>query len=45
MFAAGIALESVRKLFSNGTASQKLCKHTNGHLNKRILAPVDCDRY
>ena len=31
MFAAGIALESVMKLFSNGTTSQKLHKHTDGH--------------
>ena len=33
MFAAGIALESVMKLFSTGTTSQKLCEHTNGCFN------------
>ena len=30
MFAAGIAVESVTKLFSNGKTSQKLHEHTNG---------------
>ena len=30
MFAAGNALESVMKLFSNGMTSQKLHDHTNG---------------
>ena len=35
MFAAGIALESVMKLFSKGTASQKLCKHTDGRFSEQ----------
>ena len=33
MFAAGIALESVMKLFSNGTTSHKLREHTDGRFN------------
>ena len=41
MFAAGIALEFVMKLFSNGTTSQKLRKHTDSHFNYQKLAPVD----
>ena len=45
MSAPGIALESVMKLFCDGTISQKLCKHTDGRFNKQTLAPVDCDRY
>ena len=35
MFSAGISLESVRKLFSKGTDSQKLCKHTDGCFNEQ----------
>ena len=35
MFAAGIALESVMKLFYKGTASQNLCKHTDGRFNEQ----------
>ena len=45
MFAAGIALESVMKLFSNRTTSQTLHNHTDGHFNEQKLAPVDCCRY
>ena len=41
MFVAGIALQSV-KLFSNGTASQKVHERTDG---RQKLAPVDCNRY
>ena len=33
MFAVGIALESVIKLFSNGMTSQKFREHTDGHFN------------
>ena len=35
MFAAGIALESVMKLFYKDTDSQKLHKHTDGHFRKQ----------
>ena len=43
MFVAGIALESVMKLFANGTTSQKLGEHIDGQFNKQKLAPVDCE--
>ena len=39
MFAAGIALKSMVKLFSYGTTSQKLGEHTDG----RKVEPVDLE--
>ena len=42
MFGAGIAMEAVMKLFSNGTTSQNLREHTNGRTK---LTPLDCSGY